>query len=177
MPNERILNEKKAAVVLLAEQLKTASSGVLVDYMGINVADDTKLRRELRDAGVKYAVIKNSLLRYAVRDAGYEQLLPVLKGSTALATSPDDPVAPARILDGYAKKSQGKFSIKAGFVDGRVVSTAEVSQLADLPPRDVLLARLLGSLNSPISGFVSVLNGNIRGLAVALNAIAEKKGA
>ena len=177
MPNAKILEEKKAAVDALAVQMKEASAGVLVDYKGISVADDTKLRRELRAAGVEYAVVKNSLLHFAVRDVGFEELEPVLAGPTALATSATDPVAPAKILNAYAKKSGGKFTLKAGFVDGRVISAPEVGALSELPSREVLLARLLGSLNSPVTGLVNVLNGNIRGLAVALNAIAEKKGA
>jgi large subunit ribosomal protein L10 len=177
MPNAKILEAKKATVAALAEQFKAASSGMLVDYKGINVADDTKLRRDLRAAGVEYAVVKNTLLRFAVKEAGFESLASVLQGTTALATSASDPVAPAKILSGYAKKSNGKFVIKAGFVDGRVIAPREVEALAELPPREVLLARLLGSLNSPITGLVSVLNGNIRGLAVVLNAVAEKKSA
>jgi large subunit ribosomal protein L10 len=177
MPNAKILETKKATVATLTEQFKTASSGVLVDYKGINVADDTKLRRDLRAAGIEYAVVKNTLLRFAIGGAGFEALEPVLKGTTALATSKTDPVAPAKILNEYAKKSGGKFTIKAGFVDGRAIAPKEVEALAELPPREVLVARLLGSLNSPLRGLVSVLNGNIRGLAVALNAIAEKKSA
>ena len=177
MPNARILEEKKAAVLALSDQMKNASAGVLADYKGISVADDTKLRRELRAAGVQYAVVKNTLLQFAVRNIGFETLEPVLKGTTALATCENDPVAPAKILNAYAKKSGGKFTIKAGFVEGRVITPAEVDALSELPPREVLLARLLGSLNSPLSGLVSVLNGNIRGLAVALKAIAEQKSA
>lgn len=177
MPNAKILESKKETVAALSEQMKNASSGVLVDYKGITVADDTKLRRDLRAAGVEYAVVKNTLLHFASQNIGFDALEPVLKGTTALATSATDPVAPAKILNAYAKKSNGKFAIKAGFVDGRVITPAEVDQLADLPPREVLLARLLGSLNSPITGLVTVLNGNIRGLAVVLNAIAEQKGA
>jgi large subunit ribosomal protein L10 len=177
MPNAKVLEEKKAALAALAEQIKNASAGVLVDYKGINVADDTKLRRELRAAGVEYAVVKNTLLRFAIEEVGFDALAPVLKGPTALATSAADPVAPAKILNEYARKSNGKFQIKAGFVEGRVVTPVEVGTLADLPPREVLLARMLGGLNAPISGLVNVLNGNIRGLAVALAAIAEKKGA
>ncbi len=177
MPNANILEEKKAAVAALSDRIKNASSGVLVDYKGINVADDTKLRRDLRAAGVDYTVTKNTLLTFAVKNVGFDDLDPVLVGTTALATSADDPVAPAKILNEFAKKSNGKFTIKAGFVDGRVITPAEVSVLADLPSRDVLIARLLGGLNGPISGLVNVLNGNIRGLAVVLNAVAEKKGA
>ncbi|MDR2671432.1 MAG: 50S ribosomal protein L10 [Oscillospiraceae bacterium] len=177
MPNAKVLEEKKAALAALAEQMKSASAGVLVDYKGINVADDTKLRRELRAAGVEYAVVKNTLLRFAIGEIGFDALAPVLSGPTALATSAADPVAPAKILNEYARKSNGKFRIKAGFVEGRVITPAEVGTLADLPPREVLLARLLGGLNAPVSGLVNVLNGNIRGLAVALAAIAEQKGA
>lgn len=177
MPNAKILEEKKTIVTALAEQMKSASSGVLVDYKGINVADDTKLRRDLRAAGIEYAVVKNTLLRFAVGQIGFEALEPVLTGTTALATSADDPVAPAKILSEYAKKSKDAFKIKAGFVDGRIITPAEVNTLSELPSREMLLARMLGGLNAPISGLVNVLNGNIRGLVVALNAIAEKKSA
>ncbi len=177
MPNAKVLEEKKAFVSSLADQMKNASSGVLVDYKGINVADDTKLRRELRAKGVEYAVVKNTLLRLAAREIGFEALEPVLEGTTALATSATDLVAPAKILSEYAKKSNDKFKIKAGFVEGRVVSSKDVTNLADLPSKEVLVARVLAGFNTPISGLVNVLNGNLRGLAVALNAIAEKKGA
>ena len=179
MPNPSVLEQKKDFVDQLAEKIKSASAGVLVDYEGINVADDTKLRRELRAAGVEYKVIKNTLLNFACAKIGFDSinLGTQLKGTTALAVSPDDPVAAARILNDYAKKSNGKFTIKAGFVDGRVISDSEVGALAELPPREQLIARVLGGLNAPISGLVNVLNGNIRGLVVALNAVAGQKGA
>ncbi|MCL2083631.1 MAG: 50S ribosomal protein L10 [Oscillospiraceae bacterium] len=179
MPNPSVLAQKQAFVDQLAEKIKNASAGVLVDYKGINVADDTKLRRELRAAGVDYSVTKNTLLNFACEKIGFDSLnlSTHLKGTTALAVSADDPVAAAKILSDYAKKSNGKFSIKAGFVDGRVITSAEVAALAELPPREQLIARVLGGLNAPISGLVNVLNGNIRGLVVALNAIAEQKGA
>lgn len=98
MPSEKILQAKKEAVEQLVEKLKAAQSGVLVDYIGINVADDTKLRRELREAGVEYTVVKNSILRFAAKEAGLEGLTSYLSGSTAIALSNDDPVAPAKIL-------------------------------------------------------------------------------
>ena len=189
MPNAKVLSEKKAVVQALAEQMKNATSGVLVDYKGINVADDTKLRRELREAGVEYAVVKNTLMHLAAKEAGLEALDFVLSGTTALATSADM-VAPAKILAGFAKKEadanarkpagdrkKNLFSVKAGFVEGRVISPQEVTTLAELPPREVLVARALAGFNAPITGFVNVLNGNLRGLVVALNAIAEQKGA
>ena len=140
------------------------------------MADDTKLRRELREAGVEYMVVKNTMLRRAADNTGLSDLDSVLEGSTALASSEDDHVAAAKILSKYAEESK-TFSVKAGFIDVKVVSAEEVKALAKMPPKDVLVAKALGGLNAPISGFVCVLNANLRGLVCALNAIAEKQGA
>lgn len=175
MPNANVLKEKQAIVAELAEKMRNASAGVLVDYKGITVENDTKLRRELRQAGVEYAVVKNTLTRFAAREVGFDALDEHLNGTSALAISPSDPVAAAKILCEYAKKND-KFKIKAGFVDGKLITAEEVKALAELPPKEVLIAKVLGGFNAPISGFVNVLNGNIRGLAVALNAIVEQKG-
>ncbi len=175
MPNAKVLEEKKAVVAALAEKLKNASSGVLVDYKGINVADDTKLRADMRKAGVEYGVYKNTLIRLAANQVGLEGLDTYLNGTTALAISLTDVVAPAKLVSEYAKKIQGKFEIKAGFVEGKTINGKEVSALAELPSKEVLIATVLAGFNAPISGFVNVLNGNLRGLAVALNAIREKK--
>lgn len=177
MPNAQVLEKKKAEVAALADSMKNAVSGVLVDYKGITVDADTKLRNELRKAGVKYKVVKNTLMQRAVKDIGFEALDPQFFGTTAMAVATEDMIAPAKILCEYAKKSGGKFTIKAGFVEGRVIDAAEVSALAEMPPKEQLIARALAGFNSPISGFANVLNANLRGLAVALNAIAEKKGA
>ncbi len=177
MPNAKVLAEKEAIVEQLSNQIKNAASGVLVDYKGINVADDTKLRSSLRAAGVDYKVVKNTLLSRAADNVGYGELNKVLTYTTAIAISENDMVAPAKILSEYAKKSGDKFKIKAGFVDGNVISAAEVTALAELPPKDVLIARVLAGFNAPITGLVNVLNGNLRSLVIALNAIAEKKGA
>lgn len=174
MPAAKVLEEKKVIVAELSEKMKNCSSGVLVDYKGITVEQDTNLRRELRKAGVEYAVVKNTLTRFAATEAGLEGIVPVLEGTTAMAISPNDPVAAAKILYEFIKKNK-KLAIKAGFVEGKVLSVSEVESLAQLPPKEVLIAKMLGSFNAPISGFVNVLNGNIRGLVVALNAIAEKK--
>ena len=174
MPNAKVLEEKRALVAELTEKMKNASAGVLVDYKGITVADDTKLRRELRAAGVEYAVIKNTMLRFAIDNLGYSELDEQLNGTTALAISPEDPVAAAKILTASAKKND-KFKIKGGFVDGKPLNTAEVANLAELPPREVLIAKVLGGFNAPISGLVGVTNGLLRGLVAALAAIAEKK--
>ena len=176
MASEKILQQKQAYVEELAEKLKNSVAGVVVSYMGITVADDTALRRKLREAGVDYAVVKNSMLRRAAEKVGLEGMDNVLEGSTALAVSPTDHVAAAKILSEYAEKSK-TFEIKAGYVDGKVIDASAVSELAKMPPKEVLVAKVLGGLNAPISGFVNVLNGNIRGLVVALNAIAEKQSA
>lgn len=176
MASEKILQQKQAYVEELAEKLKNSVAGVVVSYMGITVADDTALRRKLREAGVDYAVGKNSMLRRAAEKVGLEGMDNVLEGSTALAVSPTDHVAAAKILSEYAEKSK-TFEIKAGYVEGKVIDASAVSELAKMPPKEVLVAKVLGGLNAPISGFVNVLNGNIRGLVVALNAIAEKQSA
>lgn len=164
MPSQKILTEKQAYVAALREKIVASSAGVVVDYKGISVANDTKLRSELRSAGVEYAVVKNTMLRLAIKDTGIEGMHSVLEGSTALAIAGEDPMAAAKILNKYAEGSKGKFAIKAGYMDGAAMSAEEVVAIANLPSRDGLLSMLL-----------SALTGNIRGLAVALNAIAEKK--
>jgi len=176
LPSEKILQQKQELVEQLAGKLNSAVAGVVVSYKGITVADDTKLRSDLRKAGVDYAVVKNTMLRRAADKAGLSGLDDVLTGTTALAVSDTDYVAGAKILSEYAEKSK-TFEVKAGFVDGKVIDAAGVKELASLPPKEVLVAKALGGLNAPISGFVCVLNANLRGLAVALNAIAEQKSA
>lgn len=176
MPSEKILQEKQAYVEQLAEKLSNSVAGVVVDYKGIPVSDDTALRRKMREAGVEYFVVKNTMLHRAAEKVGLSDLDSVLEGSTALAVSPTDHVAAAKILCEYADKSK-TFSVKAGFVEGKVINADSVKDLAKMPPKEVLVAQVLGGLNAPITGFVGVLNANLRGLVVALNAIAEKQGA
>ena len=174
MPNAKVLSEKQAIVEALAERIKGASAGILVDYKGITVSEDTALRTELRKDEVNYTVVKNTLTRFAAKDAGLDGLDEILNGTTALAVSYDDPVAPAKILNEYAGKHEN-FKVKMGFVEGKVITPGEVKNLADLPSKEVLVATVLGTMNAPITGLVTVLNGTIKGLAVALNAIAEQK--
>ena len=176
MPSVKVLEEKKQMVAELTDKLKNAASGVFVDYQGINVEQDTKLRNELRDAGVDYFVFKNTLARLAVKDAGLDGLLPVLVKMTSIAVSEKDPVAPAKILTAYADKIP-TFNIKAGFVEGAVVDADGVNRLATLPSKEELVAKVLGSLQAPIYGLVTVLNGNLSGLARVLQAIHDKKAA
>jgi len=174
MPSKSILAQKQTVVAELCDRMKRAKTGILVDYKGITVLQDTKLRAELRKSNVNYTVVKNTLMEKAIAQIGFEKLSGVLMNTTALATSDEDLVAPAKILCEYAKKNP-KFSIKAGFIEGAVVDAASVESLAELPSKEVLVAKMLGSFNAPITGFVNVLNGNIRGLVVALSAIAEQK--
>ncbi|MDD5946795.1 MAG: 50S ribosomal protein L10 [Oscillospiraceae bacterium] len=157
MPSEKILQQKQAKVEALTEQLKGAVACVLVDYKGISVADDTQLRRELREAGVSYSVQKNTLLRFALHNVGYEQFDGVLEGTTAIAISETDQTAAARILGAFAEKSEGKFTLKAGFVDGVVYDADGVKALSKVPSKDVLLAQLVGSLQGPYQKLAATL--------------------
>ena len=174
MPSEKILQQKKEIVKELAEKIKGAKTIVFADYRGLTVEQDTELRNALRKAGVEYKVVKNTLTRFAAIENGISGIDTYLNGPTAMATSTTDPVAPAKVLAEFAKKYQ-KLELKVGVVEGKVIDVDGIKALAELPPREVLIAKVLCGFNAPISGFVNVLNANIRGLAVALNAIAEKK--
>ena len=165
MPNAKVLSEKQAIVASLTETLQSASSGVLVDYKGITVAEDTALRAELRENGVEYSVVKNTLLRRAADNVGLGELDEVLNGTTSIAISKDDPIAPMRIVNKYAKQMGDRFNIKAGFMDGKVIPLEDIAALAELPSKDGLVAQLLGMMLAPITS-----------LAIVLKAIAEKDG-
>ena len=171
MPN---IEAKKVIVAEVAEKMKNAQGAVVVDYRGLNVEEVTELRKLSREAGVEYKVYKNSVLRFAAKEAGQEGLLDCLVGPTGIAFCESDPVAPAKIFSEFAKKHKA-LEIKAGTVEGKVLDKAGVDALAQLPPREQLIATVLGGLNAPITGLVTVLNGTIKGLVVALNAIAEQK--
>ena len=165
MANKTIISAKQEQVNALSEKIKNSVAGVVVDYRGITVENDTKLRRQLREAGVEYSVVKNNILRRAAADAGYEEMASVMTGTTAFAYSVEDPIAAAKILHKYAEESKGAFSIKGGYMEGKVMDVAGVEAVAKLPGKQELLTMLC-----------MALNGNIRGLAVALNAVAEQKG-
>ncbi|AEY64622.1 MULTISPECIES: 50S ribosomal protein L10 [Eubacteriales] len=173
MPSNKILEQKKQVVTDLTEKIKSAQSIVLADYRGLTVEQDTELRNALRKAGVEYKVVKNTLTSLAMKESGIE-LDDFLTGPTAMAISSSDAVAPAKVLSEFAKKFD-KLELKVGVVEGKVIDLEGVKALAELPSREVLIAKVLGGFNAPISGFVNVLNGNMRGLVVALNAIAEQK--
>ena len=165
MPNAKVLSEKQAIVAALTEKLQGSVAGVIVDYSGITVAEDTEMRRKLRESNVDYSVVKNTLLRFAINNAGLSELDSLLNGTTSLAVSVDDPVAPAKIIKEYADKLNGRFEIKGGFMDGKVIDLETVEALAKLPTRDVLLATVLGAFNAPIAAF-----------ARAVQAIVDKDG-
>lgn len=165
MPSAKILSEKQAYVAALKEKVAASVAGVVVDYKGINVADDTKLRKELREAGVEYAVVKNTMLRLALKDTELEAMSEVLEGTTAIAIAHEDPMAAARILCKYQDGDRSKkFVVKAGFMEGKVMSAAETNAIAKLPGREGMLSMFAGALTSTLSG-----------LAVAMQAYADKQ--
>ncbi|NLM75894.1 MAG: 50S ribosomal protein L10 [Clostridiaceae bacterium] len=163
MPSEKILQKKKEQVIELSQKLKEAKSIILADYRGLTVEQDTKLRKELREAGVEYRVVKNSILSFAAKESNLEGLQEFFKGPTAIAISSTDEVAPSKILDKYAKEFNN-LELKAGVVEGNIIDVEGIKELASTPSREELLAKLIGSLQSPLYG-----------LAIGLNAIAEKQ--
>ena len=160
MPSNKVLEEKKQVVESLAAKMQSAAAGVLVKYEGIKVAEDTELRNALRKAGVEYTVMKNTLTGKACDIAGYGDMKQYLNGMTAIAISQDDPIAPAKIMKQFADKIEC-FEIKAGFVDGGVIDLAGVESLAATPSKEVLIAKMMGSLMSSLYGFAYVLQAKI----------------
>ena len=164
MPSKSILEQKQAIVTELAEKLKNSPAGVVVNYQGITVDADTKMRKALREAGVTYTVMKNSLTGRACEEVGLGEMKEYLTGMTAIAIGSNDAVAPAKVLKEYADKIES-FEILAGYLDGKVVDKATVEHLASIPSKEVLIAKLLGSIKSPLYGF-----------AYAIQAIVDKDG-
>ena len=166
--------EKAAKVAELKVLLANSQAVVLVNYCGLTVSEDTELRKQMREAGVKYMVAKNTFTRIAAKEAGIEGLDGMLENNTALAFAAEDPVAPAKIAYEFSKKHE-KLEIKGGLLNGAVIGTDEIKALADLPSREELLAKLVGSMQAPISGFVNVLHGTLRNFVYVLDAIRDKK--
>ena len=165
MPNAKVLSEKQAMVEALAARIQNASAGVFVDYKGITVSEDTALRSEMRKDSVEYTVVKNTLTRQALEKLGMTGLDDILNGTTSLATAENDPIAPFRILSDYSKKLNDRFNIKAAFMEGKVLNETEIAEMAALPSKDALYAKVLGTMIAPITG-----------LAVCLGQILEQKG-
>ena len=174
-----VTSAKQAVVAQLKEQLESAKGVVLTSYKGLTVAQDTELRRELREAGVSYHVVKNTMLRIAAKEAGIEGIEEHLEGTTAFAFSTEDAVAPAKVICGFIKKNKLEdaevLTVKVGMVEGKVIGVDEVKALAALPSREELIAKLLGSMNAPISNTVNVLQGVIRNAVYVLEAIRQQK--
>jgi len=157
MPNAKALESKKAVVETLTGKIQEATSVVFIDYKGINVAQDTELRKQFRDAEVEYTVVKNTLTRFATRNAGYD-FDEVLNGTTAMACTTGDPIAPARIVCEFAKKNKNTLSIKGGIVEGSVLSADQLNGFGELPSKNALVASVLGTFLAPISSLAFVLD-------------------
>lgn len=168
------LENKKAIVADIRQKLEDAQSVVFVDYRGLTVAEVTELRNQCRAAGVEYVVLKNTMIELAAREAGIEGLDPFLKGPTAVAFGMKDAVAPAKVLTEFIKKVK-KTEIKCGLVDNKLLDVAGVQALAELPPKEVLIAKMMGSLNAPITNFVGVLSATLRSLVYAIEAVRKQK--
>jgi large subunit ribosomal protein L10 len=167
---------KREAVAEIAEKIKAAHSVVIVDTSGVTVEEITALRAKFRAAGVDYKVLKNTLVRRALDDLGIKELDELLVGPSAFAFGMTDAVAPAKILSDYiAEDKAKKFTIKAGLMDGQFMDPKAVNALAKLPPKDVLLAKMMGSLNAPITNFVGVLSATLRSLVYAVDAVRKQK--
>ena len=165
MPNAKVLESKKTVVDALSEKIQNATSAVFVDYKGITVAQDTELRNQFRAAGVEYSVVKNTLTRFAANKAGYTEFDERLNGMTSMASTTEDPIAPARVICEFAKKNKNVVKIKGGMVEGKVLSVDELMSFGELPSKNALVAQVLGTFLAPISS-----------LAVVLNQILEQKG-
>ena len=165
MPNAKVLSEKQAIVEALTQRIGNASSGIFVDYQGITVAEDTALRTEMRKENVEYTVVKNTLTRIAIDKLGLGQLDPILNGSTSLATSSEDPIAPFRIISDYSKKLGDRFNIKAAILEGKILDEQEIAELSTLTSKNDLYAKLAGSLSAIMGG-----------LAVCLGEVLEQMG-
>jgi large subunit ribosomal protein L10 len=148
---------KQPIVEEISAGIKDAQSVVLVDYRGLTVEEDTELRKKLREAGVTYKVYKNTMMNFAFKGTDFEGLAPYLNGPSAMAYSNEDATAPARVLAEFAKKAKA-LEIKAGVVEGNVYDAKGMEAIASIPSRDVLISRLLGSMQSPMANFARVIN-------------------
>jgi large subunit ribosomal protein L10 len=166
---------KQQVVTELHDKLKRAKAVFLADFRGMSVGKATNLRNELRKASVEYKVVKNTLLDLASRETDKELLNTYFVGPTAIAFSYDDPVAAAKVLSRFAKEQQATFKLKAGVLSGKVISVADIQALADLPSREVLLAKLLGTMQAPTANFVRVLAAVPASFVRVLSAIKDQK--
>ncbi|MBR6120335.1 MAG: 50S ribosomal protein L10 [Oscillospiraceae bacterium] len=158
MPNAKVLESKKAIVEQLSDRIGKATAVVFVDYKGITVAQDTELRNKFREAGVEYSVVKNTLTRLAAKKVGYNEFDEVLNGTTSMATTTDDPIAPARIVSEFAKKNKNALKIKGGIVEGKVQTVEALNAFGELPSKNALIAQVLGTFLAPITSLAFVID-------------------
>ena len=167
--------EKKEEVVAeMRDLLARTRMAILTDYKGLDVESITQLRNNLRDVGIEFRVVKNTLLRLASKETKIEKLQPFLKGPSALVLSDDDVVAPAKVVAEFTKKNQ-KLQIKAGLLDDKVLTQEEIGELAKLPSREILLSKLLSAMNGVPGGFVRVLANVLQTFMGTLTAIRDQK--
>lgn len=168
--------EKVAVVKEIGERLARAQGAVVADYRGLNAAEMTDLRKELREAGIEFKVLKNTLTILAAQKLEMEGLIPLLSGPTAFAFGYEDPVAPAKIISEFARKNRN-LEVKGGILEGKVLDPEGVKNLADLPGREILLAMVVRAMQGPLAGMVNVLQGNVRSFVYALEALRKQKEA
>lgn len=170
--------QKREQVAAITEKIRNAESVVVVSYTGVTVAEITALRNKFRDAGVEYVVLKNTLVRRAMDDLGIKEFDDLLVGPSAFAFGMKDAVAPAKILSDYiAESKSNRFAIKAGLVEGHYMDPKGIDALAKLPSREVLIAKVMGSLNAPVTNLVGVLSATLRSLVYAVDAVRKQKEA
>ncbi|QAT62683.1 MULTISPECIES: 50S ribosomal protein L10 [Tissierellales] len=171
---EEVLQKKKEIVEEIKGKINNAKSIVIVNYRGLNVEEITQLRKNCRDSKVDYKVYKNTLMKFAFKDTGYEEFNQYLNGPNGVVFSLEDPVQAAKVTQDFAK-DHDNLEIKAGILDGKIIGADDIKALATLPSKEVLISKVLGGFNAPITGFVNVLQGNIRNLVYTLNAIKEEQ--
>lgn len=169
--------EKIKRVEEITESLKQAKGVFLTDFSGLDVEEITQLRRNFRKADVSYMVVKNTLARRSCQEVGLDDMVPYLNGPTGLALANNDPVAPVRVIVDFVKehKEKGKPEIKGAVVEGQVLTAAEAEAMKNIPPREVLIAQVVGGIAAPLNGLVGGLQGVIRNLVYTLDAVREKK--
>lgn len=170
------IEEKQKVVKEIEEKIKDASLVVFTDYRGINVDEMTELRNKLRAPGVEYKVLKNTMTRFALENQGYKELVDKIEGPNAVLFSNEELVEPAKTIFDFIKQYK-KLDVKVGILEGQVVTAEKIKDLAELPPKEVLVAQVLGTMQAPINSFVYVLNANLTGLVRALDQVKEQKAA
>lgn len=173
MPN---IEAKKQVVAELEQKVKDATLVVFTDYRGLTVHEMTALRNKLRNPGVDFQVVKNTMMEFALKNTGHEEVIEHISGPNAVIFSNEDPVGPAKSVYEFIKEFK-KLEVKVGMLEGQLVPANKIKALADLPSKEVLLAQVLGTMQAPITSLVYVLNANITGLVRALDQIREQKQA